>query len=178
VCHGGGHAVPTLHLLRHAKSSWGDLATDDHDRPLAPRGQEAARRIAGHMRSTGIAPALVLCSAARRTVETLELIRAALPKGAQVMVEEGIYLAGSSRLLQRLHAVPAAVPSVLLIGHNPGMHDLALTLARGGGALLERLGAGFPTGALATLEIHRSGWQGLREGDAELVGFVVPRELR
>src|SRR6187200_3248617 len=85
--------VPRLYLLRHAKSSWDDPGLPDHDRPLAPRGRKAAKRMGAHLRERGIEPQLVLCSSARRTRETVE--RLALPSGSQVEVEDGLYAAGS-----------------------------------------------------------------------------------
>ena len=84
----------------------------------------------------------------------------------------------ADNLLVRLRAVPADVPSVLLIGHNPGIGDLALALAGGGdAAALQRLREGYPTGALATLAIADDGWAELADGGAELTDYVVPREL-
>jgi phosphohistidine phosphatase len=163
----------TLYLLRHAKSSWDDPALADHERPLAPRGRRDARRIAKHLRRRGITPALVLCSSAVRTQETLDLLRPALAEVA-VQVEEQLYGASSETLLKRIHALPDEVGSLLLIGHNPGLQDLALALASSG-AELERLEAKFPTAAFATLALAR--WSSLGPGDAELVSYLVPKQL-
>jgi phosphohistidine phosphatase len=163
----------TLYLLRHAKSSWDDPALADHERPLAPRGRRDARRIAKHLRRRGITPALVLCSSAVRTQETLDLLRPALAEVA-VQVEEQLYGASSETLLERIHSLPDEVGSLLLIGHNPGLQDLALALASSG-AELERLEAKFPTAALATLALAR--WSSLGPGDAELVSYLVPKQL-
>jgi phosphohistidine phosphatase len=166
--------VQTLYLLRHAKSSWDDPALPDRERPLAKRGIRDARRIAEHAGEIGLAPTLVLCSPAARTRATLELVRPALD-GPTVRYEDALYGAAGAALLERLRAVPEVVSSVLVVGHNPGLQDLALALAARGAGLKE-LGAKFPTGALATLAVPR--WGGLAPGDAELVGYVVPRQLR
>jgi phosphohistidine phosphatase len=163
----------TLYLLRHAKSSWDDPALPDRERPLASRGRRDAKRIGEHLRRLGITPALVLCSPAVRTQETLDLLRPALVEVA-AEVEEQLYGASSETLLERIHSVPDDVGSVLLIGHNPGLHDLALALASSG-AKLERLEAKFPTAALATLALER--WSSLSPGDAKLVAYVVPKQL-
>lgn len=165
----------TIYLLRHAKSSWSDSALPDHERPLAPRGRRAAKVIAKHVRQAGIEPELVLCSSAERTRETLELVRHALGD-APVQIEDELYTASSDRLLERLRAVGDEVASVMLIGHNPALQDLALALASTG-AELERLHAKFPTAALATLVVPGGSWSGLAAGDAELAAYVVPREL-
>ena len=122
----------SLYLLRHAKSSWADPALSDHERPLAPRGRRDAKRIAAHLLELGIAPELVLCSTALRTRETLELIRPALDAAAIVELEAALYAAWAETLLERLREVPDERRSVMLIGHNPGLEDLALMLASAG----------------------------------------------
>jgi phosphohistidine phosphatase len=168
--------LSVLYLLRHAKSSWDDPGLEDRDRPLAPRGRRASAHIAEHLRDDHVAPALVLCSSALRTRETLAAILPALEGEVEIRIEDGLYLAGIDALLARLNDVPDSVPSVLLIGHNPSIHELALTLA-GRGDGLDRLRERFPTGALATLGIPAGGWSDLRSGAAVLEGFVLPREL-
>ena len=160
-----------LYVLRHAKSSWDDSGLPDHDRPLAPRGEKAAVRIAARLRSEGIAPALVLCSSALRTRQTLAALLPVLDGDVQISVEDGLYGAGMREVLARVREVPEAVPSVLLIGHNPTLHELALFLTDRGD-VLER----FPTAALASLAFPGA-WADLAEGEAELESFVVPREL-
>jgi phosphohistidine phosphatase len=163
--------VPTLWLLRHAKSSWSDPKLPDRDRPLAPRGREAAYRLARYAASAGVRPRLVLCSPARRARETLDAMLAGLG-AAVVLYEESLYRAGADELLARLREVPAGVESLLLVGHNPGLADL---LARLGGAEARRtVGAKLPTGALARLELDGP-WRELER--AALAAYVVPREL-
>jgi phosphohistidine phosphatase len=165
----------TLYLLRHAKSSWSDPTLADHERPLSARGRRDAKRIADHLLQLGIAPALVLCSTSLRTRETLALVRPALD-AATVSLESTLYAASAETLLERLHAVPDEVASVMLIGHNPGLEDLALLLATDGPEL-KRLETKFPTAALATLTLPTTGWQWLSEADAVLAAYVVPKEL-
>ena len=148
-----------LYLFRHAKSSWDDSGLADHDRPLAPRGRKAAKAIAKYLHEHEIEPELVLCSSATRARETLERV------GLTAQIEEGLYGAGAGALLTRLHEVPDDVGSVMLIGHNPGMQQLAFDLAG--------LDDKFPTAALATLECES--WSGLDR--AELVDYVKPRDL-
>jgi phosphohistidine phosphatase len=166
--------VPTIHLLRHAKSSW-KTGDPDHERPLSGRGRRAAKAIRGHLREHGIEPELVLCSSARRTRETLERIEPALG-AADVRIERELYGASSDALLARLRALPDAVGSVMLIGHNPALERLALQLARPGPERQE-LEEKFPTAALATLELGASSWSALAPGTAELTAFVRPRDL-
>ena len=166
----------TLYLLRHAKSSWSDPTLPDHERPLASRGRRDAKRIAEHLVRLGIEPELVLCSSARRTRETLELLRTALGPTPTIRLEKELYAAPSDRLLERIRALPEAVSSVMLIGHNPGLQQLAVVLVSPG-AELERLDAKFPTAALATLTLANTSWSQLCHSDAVLAAYVVPKQL-
>ena len=166
----------SLYLLRHAKSSWSDPTLPDRERPLSPRGRRDAKRIAEHLVEAGIMPDLVLCSSALRTRETLELIEPALGAGPPVRLEAELYGASAETLLGRLRAVPETVASVMLIGHNPGLQELALVLASTG-AELERLETKFPTAALATLVLPTATWGRLSRADAALAAYVVPKQL-
>ena len=123
--------MPTLYLLRHAKSSWDDPVAD-RDRPLAPRGERAAKHLAEHIRQRRLRPAIVLCSPAARAQATLELIRAALGRKADVRIDERLYGAGAGELLAIITATPSSAESLLLVGHNPAMHDLTLGLTGDG----------------------------------------------
>ncbi len=166
-----------LHLLRHAKSSWDHPGLADHDRPLAPRGRRAAAALAEHVPDLTAPPELVLCSSATRTTETLERIRPGLPDGVEIVVDPGVYHAWTGDLLERLRALPPERRSVMVIGHNPGLHDLACTLVGPGDpALLERLFDKYPTGALASLSLDGP-WSGLGPARATLDAYVVPRDL-
>ncbi len=164
-----------VYLLRHAKSSWKGRGLPDHDRPLAPRGRRASKAIAKHLREQGVEPELVLCSTARRARETLERIEPALGS-ADVGIEEELYGASKAALLDRLRAVPDAVGSVMLIGHNPGIELLALDLAQPSPERRE-LEEKFPTAALATLAFPGP-WKSLGSGPATLDAFVVPADLQ
>jgi phosphohistidine phosphatase len=172
-----------LLLLRHAKSSWGDKGLPDRDRPLNERGQRAAARMAQEMHALGLEPDMVLVSPARRTMQTLEALE---PWTDSPLVEEieSLYLADVPDLLSALHGVAETVRSVLLIGHNPGLHDLAMALSglrgrplpRGATSSETALAEGFPTGALAEFTIAGSWWE-LREGGGKLVRFLTPKML-
>jgi len=164
-------------LLRHGKSSWSDSTLADIDRPLAPRGERASRKLAKYIRRKRIQPALVLCSPSRRTRQTLEAVEPSLGKRCAVEVVPELYAASEHELLEQLRALPDSIRSVMLIGHNPGLHNLALVLASRGADLLQ-LGEKFPTGALATLVVRSEGWTALGPGAAELVDYVVPKQLR
>jgi len=131
----------------------------------------AAERLAG-------GEPLVLCSPARRAQETLAPLRERLPEGARVRIEAGLYLASMRRLLARLRKVPASVRVVVVVGHDPGLHELALALARPARTpAFARLREKLPTGALVELEAPLSRWTALAPGAARLVSFTRPRDL-
>lgn len=176
-----------LLLLRHAKSSWDETGQPDHARPLNARGRQAARAMAAAMRRLHLAPELVLVSTAMRTMETLHALE---PFEDSTLVDplEGLYLAPAGKMLEVLRGVPETVRSVLLIGHNPGMQDLALALAgpvgvaRAGAAdvtassLMQRLTERYPTCALAEFALAGP-WSGIAAGSGRLLRFLTPGDL-
>lgn len=166
----------TLYVLRHAKSSWDDETLRDHDRPLAPRGMRAAPLIADHMRAEAIVPDVVLCSTARRTRETLELLGDAIPVDCDVRFEAELYGATADAIIARLRALPDTAQRAMVIGHNPELQRLVWLLARSG-PMLSQLSRKFPTAALATLDAEIDGWPGLARDSARLSAFVRPRDL-
>ena len=167
-----------LLVLRHAKSSWNNSYLADHDRPLAPRGERAAEALAAHVATIDPPPALVLCSTARRAQDTLEPVRAKLPDGTAVLIEDELYGAAAPHLLDRIREIAEETASVMLVGHNPGLEDLVKGLGREGDPdLLARVHTKFPTGALATLAFPGP-WKGLAWGGATLEAFVVPADLQ
>src|SRR5580704_590522 len=120
--------MKSLHLLRHAKSSWKDRGLNDHDRPLSKRGRRTAKMMAAYLRRAKIAPDLVICSTAMRAQQTLDPIAKA-KKPLKVVLERAIYGGAQRALWEQLWNLPESAKSVLLIGHNPALQDLALELA-------------------------------------------------
>lgn len=168
-----------LLLLRHAKSSWDDPKLSDHARPLNPRGRRSATVIRQAMRDLGLEPDVILVSSARRTLQTLEALE---PWDDTPLVEpmDALYLAAPQQILDVLHNVAETARSVMVIGHNPGLHETAMLLV--GDAMtpansdMRRLAEGFPTGALAEFAVAGS-WRGLVEGGGRLVRFLCPKDL-
>jgi phosphohistidine phosphatase len=171
--------VKTILLLRHAKSSWDHVGRDDHDRPLNRRGEQSAEAMADHIVRKSPRPDLILCSTASRSRQTLApLVQRFTAPAPPILLEKGLYLAPESTLLARLQDAPDDAATVLLIGHNDGIWQLAEVLAgKGRAALLEALRDKFPTGALATLRAPINRWADLAADGAELMGFVRPRDL-
>ena len=169
-----------LLLLRHAKSSWSDPSIPDRERPLRKRGRNAAAILRTAIRSWELVPELVLVSPARRTMETLEALLP-LEGSPTVRVTEALYLASATHMLEILRGVSDPVRNILLIGHNPGLQDLA-TLLIGRNAIKSGRGLGqclakkFPTCALAEFTFACR-WSQIGEAVGTLTRFVTPREL-
>ena len=173
-------ALRQLLLMRHAKSSWDDPRLPDHARPLNARGRQAAAAMRQAMGELRLVPDVVLVSSARRTLQTMEALE---PWEDTPLVEpmDALYLAGAPQLLQVLGGVAETARSVLLVGHNPGLHDLAMLLV-GAEAMAQdtpavrRLAEGYPTGALAEFALAGS-WRSLGAGSGRLLRFLCPRDL-
>lgn len=169
-----------LLLLRHAKSSWDDRDIPDHERPLNRRGELAAAAMRTAMDGLGLAPDVVLVSTSRRTLQTLAALE---PWAETPLVDrlESLYLAPAPMLLKAVREVGAMARSVLVVGHNPGLHDLAMLLigaqaASYDNADIRRVSESFPSGALAEFAITGP-WSTLDEGGARLTRFLCPRDL-
>lgn len=165
-----------LWLLRHAKSSWNDPGLEDRNRPLALRGERAADRMRDYLDTEGIRPALVLCSSALHTRQTLGRVLSALGPELEVRIESSLYTFDAAPLLDRLGVVPEGVAPVMLIGHNPAVQELAVMLASRGDRL-DELAEKYPTAALAEIEFPSESWHEVGKTPGELTRFGVPREL-
>jgi phosphohistidine phosphatase len=136
-----------------------------------------------YMRERGYQPQYILCSTARRAQETLELLLPEWESPPAPALERALYLAEWPALLAEIRAVPAAVSPLLLIGHNPGLEQLALALAlqpQGPAerARAEKLAEKFPTAALAVLDFAVADWSGIKPGSGKLADYVRPKDLR
>jgi phosphohistidine phosphatase len=166
-----------LHLLRHAKSSWKQDA-EDHERRLTRRGREAARRVGRNFPETAGALDLVLCSSALRARETMDLFLAELRIRPRSKIEDELYAASQEKLMCRLRQLTEDEVSVLLVGHNPGLHELAITLAATSSVSFRALASGkFPTAARVSFQISDC-WSALGRSHYELVDYVTAESLQ
>lgn len=171
--------MKTLLMLRHAKSSWEEPQLSDHQRPLAPRGKKAAPRIGSYMSANGLLPDLVLCSPARRAVDTWTLVSEQLQTMPEVKLLEDLYHTGPGTILSLLHELPDSISTVLLVGHNPTFEELALSLSGSGDEeSLAEMARKYPTGALAVIDISVDQWREVQPGTGSLRSFIRPRTLR
>ena len=154
----------TMYVLRHTKSSWDNDALSDYDRPLAPRGLRHGKRLARHFANEHVRPDVVLCSSARRAQETLAQIAHSLGTPSVRMLDE-LYGADVADVLGFVRDLDDTFTSVLVIGHNPCIAELAQASEK------------IPTGALATLRWDAESWEDVRPGEAEVVSIVSPKDL-
>jgi len=168
--------MKTLTLLRHAKSGWDAPAARDFDRPLNARGRKAARAMGREMRRLGLGFDLVLASPAARVAETLTELAQGYGGAVDTRFDETIYLAPVETLLALVRAADDNGARLLLVGHNPGMEQLALLLSDGG-TLHDDVAAKYPTGALAEIGFEVDHWRDIAAGEGRLARFIRPRDL-
>jgi phosphohistidine phosphatase len=169
----------TLSLLRHAKSSWSDSRLKDFERPLNERGETAAPRMGAFMARRGLAPDLILCSTAVRTRQTLNLVLPHLKGASELVYDDALYLASSATMLKRLHKVGPELKHAMMVGHDPGMHTLAVDLAGSGSPDdLARLAEKFPTAGLAVIVFDVDTWSEVHSGGGRLKLFTAPKRLQ
>ena len=162
-----------LILTRHAKSSWDDPLTPDHDRPLNDRGKAAAADLGQWLASRGYVPDHVLCSDALRTRKTWSGIAPALPGTPVLDLKPALYHAGAEVMLAVLRH--ASVKTVMMIGHNPGIADFALRLVAH--APLNAEFNRYPTGATLVVDFAAEEWATVEFGTGVTVDFTIPREI-
>ncbi len=154
------------------------MAPDDYGRVLTPGGQADARRVGEWIAGAGLAPDRCLYSGAARTRETYELVASALPRQIEAVAQNALYEATRFLILGLLRELPASARVHLVVGHNPGMGDIANLLAGEGRATDRlRLAAKFPTAALAVIAFDRPDWSDLGPGAGRLESFVTPADL-
>jgi len=168
-----------LMLLRHAKSDWSQPGLGDRARPLNPRGRKAAPKVGAYMARHALVPDLVVTSTATRVRETLDLVLPAFKRPPKVKHDARVYEAESDALLDVLKETPFEIQSLLLVGHNPGLAELAeLLIASGKTEARTRLAAKFPTAALAVIDFAGDDWGKLRPRSGRLERFIVPKGLK
>jgi phosphohistidine phosphatase len=169
--------MKTLTLLRHAKSDWDDAVQRDFDRPLNPRGRRAARTVGREMKRLGLRFDLCIASPAVRVRETLGEVEAAFGP-LSPSFDQRIYLADPDALLELVRAAPEVANSLLLVGHNPGLEMLTLSLAAAGVSPLRGdVEIKYPTATLAELSLPVERWADVTPARAQLIRFIRPRDL-
>ena len=169
----------TLSLLRHAKSSWSNPALPDRERPLATRGVTDAPLMGKAMAERGIDPELVLCSSARRTRDTLDLVLPELRVEPKIVYVDALYHASPEEMLELLHGIQPGANRVMLVGHNPEIQAFALDLVGSGPKhFRDRLRTKYPTAGLAVINFVSGLWKSISVNSGTLNLFLSPRDLR
>lgn len=168
-----------LLLFRHAKSSWDERDLADHERPLSPRGVNAAPKMGRFMVDSGYVPDLIVCSTAVRTRQTLALaFEESDIEGTKIEFDRAIYEVGPNRILARIRQVNDEVATLMIIGHNPGMQTVALGLTGSGDtAVRQQLARKFPTAGLAVIDFEAKVWRDIEARSGHLVVFTAPKLL-
>jgi len=158
-----------LILMRHAKSAWGNASLGDHARPLNTRGQRAATALGHWLRAEDLAPDQILCSTSVRTIETCDRLDLGRPPD----LLDSLYLAEPAGMLGAMRRAKGTC--VLMIGHNPGICDLAHALVSDPPAH-DRFGD-YPTGATLVARFDVADWAGIAPGTATVLHFITPHDL-
>lgn len=158
-----------LVLTRHAKSDWDDPALADIDRPLNARGGRSARELGDWLASRGYEPEEVLCSPSVRTRQTWdEVARAALAVLPEVRFVDSLYQAAPEDLLAALRE--ATAPTVMVIGHNPGIGGFAASLPAS--PPLDPEFRSYPTAATLVVDFQIDDWAEVEPGQGSVMDFV------
>jgi phosphohistidine phosphatase len=174
-----GHQIPlsgeqilkSLFILRHGKSDWNADFSTDHERPLAPRGQSAARAMGIFLSRLEHAPDLVISSTAARAHDTVRLAAEAGEWSCTVETDRQLYEGDTGLLLQLVHEQDDSRESLLLAGHEPTSSEMIAKLIGGG---LVRM----PTAALARIDFLVESWTEVRFGRGTLIWLVTPKILK
>jgi phosphohistidine phosphatase len=168
-------AMRRLLLFRHAKTERAEPGERDRDRKLTKRGRADAPRLGAYMAHHDLVPDLALVSPAERAQETWKLLAAAFGTPPKAITDERIYNASTDKLMNVL-SEPRKARTLLLVGHNPGMHDLAVALvAAGDVATRERVMEKLPTSGLVVIDLAFDDWALLHPHAGRLERFVSPR---
>ncbi|MFO1243469.1 MAG: histidine phosphatase family protein [Rickettsiales bacterium] len=163
----------TLCLLRHAHSVKGDAITPDHERELSTGGIEECNSIAKWMKKINFSVDAVICSDAMRTRQTYGAVNAAHPLPT-ADYQAGLYLAASGGILKAIKNTNSKHDSLLVIGHNPGLHDIALKLLCDEDRRDSMLVTGLVTAGLVVLEAPAASWDALAYGQCRFKHYIQP----
>ncbi len=170
--------MKTVALMRHAKSSWDDSRMDDFERPLNERGRDAAQAVGRELQRRAVRFDQVIASPAVRVRETLDQLARGYGALPDVRFDPQIYGGDLQALEGLLRGLPDAVRSPLLVGHNPGFHELVLALTgRAENGLRERVRGKFPTAAVAFIQLPAQRWMDVARGSGRIDELILPREL-
>jgi len=166
----------TLTLVRHAKSSWDEIGVSDSERPLNQRGKNQTGLMGDYLEKQKVKPDLILCSTARRARQTLIRLMRNWSTEAEISHDDRLYMASANDFPVLLEEYGKGRKHLMLVGHNPGLHMLAYSLAqKGGKEELKALAEKFPTLAISSLKLAGGKWKNLTKGELDF--YVTPKLL-
>lgn len=162
-----------LYLLRHAKAMPSE-GESDIERHLAPKGIEDAKALGALMKNKGYQPGCIECSPSVRTKETLEGLMDSIEE-TKIHYETKIYNASRSDLFAMIQNKGNDCDALMLIGHNPAIHELAAMLAaEGDGSLIGELMTKYPPGTLCMFDCPKATWADIQPAENVIVDFLTP----
>jgi phosphohistidine phosphatase len=167
-----------LAILRHAKSDWGNPGQTDFERPLNKRGRKAAKKVGRALKAGGFACDQIVSSPATRARETVERFEIGYESLPPVRYEPNLYMCSTGSLISVINALPDDAETVMIVGHNPGFHDIVLRMTKeNGNGLREKVGANYPTGAFALIQFPADSWAEVEPASGEIKQVIFPREI-
>jgi phosphohistidine phosphatase len=168
IWHRKSTKMKTLYILRHAKSSWDDHALPDFERPLNERGRRAAAFMGSRLKDRKLLPDVIVCSPAKRAVETTKSVIRSSGFDGKKMIDERIYEASPQRLAEVARGIDDKYASAMIVGHNPGMEGLIY--------LLTDEMQPMPTAALAVIKLNIDNWAGTDAGCGSVQIVIRPKD--
>lgn len=156
-----------LYIIRHAKSSWKDSSIPDIERPLNKRGKISAPVIGNALSSKGTKVDLIICSPAKRTKQTAQIIAEKIGYKNEIIFIDKLYAADLFEILAQLKGIDEAIKNLMVVGHNPGITDLLNFLSNSN---IDNI----PTCGVIKLEIEKP-WKDIDENCARLLFFIYPK---
>lgn len=167
-----------LYIFRHAETLPAEGQQRDHERSLAQQGKEDCVKVGEYLKEKGWLPELVLCSDATRTVETLYLTEKSAGATFNRDISDKLYLASAGDIFRMVNACADHLQSIMVLGHNPGLHQFCFHLASRDALIGADIAFSFPTGTLVKLSLDVDSWQDVSpETKANLIGYLIPQEI-
>lgn len=163
--------MKTLTIFRHAKSSWEFTDLQDHERPLLPKGEKRTKKSCAWLKKNQVIPDLIITSPAVRADITARMILDILALNIPIQLNSSLYPGTEEQIIEILEEIPDKYNHVLIVGHNPGLTDVANML------LKEEIIEWMPTSGFATLQMDIDNWANIADVQADLAYYIEPKNI-
>lgn len=166
-------------ILRHAKAGKGHKKIlDDHDRPLTSKGLEASKALATYIDNSDFTPDLIICSTSKRTRKTSEIVFKSFFPDTDIIYSSKLYLAKESDLYEIIKETSDSVNNLVVVGHNPGLHEFcSMLVSDGDKTQIRQLREHFSPGAMAIFKLSIKHWSDIKRKSGLLTNLIIPKEL-